>query len=236
MSEVALSDPLDGRSLAKQHWSRWLKGKGKLPFGPPANELHLYDVPEPEPVSVASGEQPEARKHGLLDAAFPYVAGALAVAVMGGLLVWSVRVTGETARRLDAVPPSSEPTQAAEPEPFRLDGGDLGRVCRATIASLMGRSPSIIHVDRIEDRVAYTSYRRPGDRKLWRNACMAGERRVIWAAVEGSGSAAGIGRWRMSDADEFLTYELKGDDVVITTSYGGEGGASETFRVPARAR
>ena len=110
--------------------------------------------------------------------------------------------------------------------------GDVGRVCRAAIASINGRDAAIIKVDKIEDGIAYVSYKRPDDGKKWKNRCRLEGNKVIWAAVDLDGPGSGPGRWRNDPADEVITYKIDGDSITITQTFGDGSDITETVKVP----
>ena len=76
---------------------------------------------------------------------------------------------------------SSDPGAPAPYEPSAVESApapvaeirasDLGRVCRAAVAALNGRDPTIIKVERVESGVAHVGYVRPNDGKVWKNQC-----------------------------------------------------------------
>ena len=72
-------------------------------------------------------------------------------------------------------------------------------VCRAAIAAIMGRSPSIVKVIRVSDDVVYLRYVRPDDRSVWSYRCRLDGQRVVWAAEPG--------RWRNHPDDEEIFFE-----------------------------
>lgn len=51
-----------------------------------------------------------------------------------------------------------------------ISASAMGRVCRATIAALIVRSPSIIKVTKIDGSIVHTRYTR-GDGTVWKNQC-----------------------------------------------------------------
>ena len=117
------------------------------------------------------------------------------------------------------------------PPPDVLSDGELGRVCRATIAALMGRDPSIIQVDRLSGGIAYTSYSRPSDGSIWKNRCRVEGDRVIWSAVDLNGPGTGPGRWRTHPLDETITYTIDGAQVSIKMTYSDGSVSEKTYSV-----
>lgn len=105
-------------------------------------------------------------------------------------------------------------------------------VCRAIIATLMGRELEIISVDDVQNgvagRIVYLSYIRPNDGTLWKNRCMLEGGRVIWSTVDAFGPNTGFGRWRNDPVDPILTFTQSGSEVEILESYSD---GSQTKRI-----
>lgn len=106
--------------------------------------------------------------------------------------------------------------EASEVQAVALSGEDRGRVCRAAIASIMGRDPNIIRVtsqDGINVRVAYTR----DDGTRWAQACRVHDRGYVeWAGIERGQQ----GRWRNEDD---IRFEIRdGDAIHIRQSSMGE--------------
>jgi predicted NAD/FAD-dependent oxidoreductase len=103
---------------------------------------------------------------------------------------------------------------AAPVEIAALSNADQGRACRAAIASVMGREPSIIRIVSRADDVVRVGYTRDDGTK-WQNECRVTGNKVEWRTYENGRS----GRWRTEDS---ITVTLKGGDVVHVrqTSYG----------------
>jgi hypothetical protein len=150
----------------------------------------------------------------------------------------SAREVASPAPRAPAKAQLSEGTARQRPivepvaiQPVTLSDTDLGRVCRAAIASLNGRDPAIVKIERLELGVAYVRYARPGDGKVWKNRCKAFGDKVIWSTVDLDGPGTGPGRWRTHPADENVTFRFEGDEIIITTAFGDGLGTSDRFLV-----
>lgn len=76
---------------------------------------------------------------------------------------------------------------------------DLPMICKAAIAKIMGRDPSIIRIDRRSSDVVFLSYTRADDRTRWAYRCRIDGNRVIWASD--------TGRWRDDPRDEKAYFE-----------------------------
>jgi hypothetical protein len=76
------------------------------------------------------------------------------------------------------------------------------QVCKATISTVMSKSPSIMNIDRAENDVTYVSYIRPDDGTNWAYRCMFEGSTVVWASD--------TGRWRTDKADSKITFSISG--------------------------
>lgn len=92
----------------------------------------------------------------------------------------------------DKPPPQPEAT----PRPVALTSTIRGRICRATIASIMGRDPNIIRVVSNSGEVVRVRYTRD-DGTVWNQQCrVSTDGQVTWAGIENGR----VGRWRTEDA------------------------------------
>ena len=121
--------------------------------------------------------------------------------------------------------------ESRAPPSHALSDKELGRVCRATIAALMGRDPQIIHVVRVGGGLAYTSYARPSDGSVWKNRCGVEGDRVIWSTVDLDGPGTGPGRWRTHPLDETITYTIDGTQVSITITENDGSAIEKSYTV-----
>lgn len=100
-----------------------------------------------------------------------------------------------------------------------------GQICKATIAVMMGRSPSIITVVRTEGDVVFLRYTR-ADGTKWANRCSVSPaaKRVHWATEPG--------RWRNMPEDGRMSYSLSADGgtVTIVQTMPGSGDIAKSFR------
>ena len=99
-------------------------------------------------------------------------------------------------------------------------------ICRATIATVMGRPINIISATQRGNEIVRTHYRRPVDGSTWLNACRLDGDRVVWAWVRGDRS---IGRWRDDRRDSVITYRLSPRQVTIEESFGDGSSITERF-------
>ena len=123
----------------------------------------------------------------------------------------------------DAAVPAVKATATASPAPApvtptpvvkALSDDDRGRVCKAAIAVLNGRDPSIMRVIKDEAGLTRVRYTRD-DGTVWTNECRVEPDRVSWRIVD----SGGPGRWRTEDT---ITYAIDGDTVSVRLSMDGE--------------
>mgnify|MGYP000019047430 CR=1 FL=1 len=97
------------------------------------------------------------------------------------------------------------------------------QVCRAGIATIMSKSPSIVTVDERKGDVRYLSYIRQSDGSKWGYKCQVKGFRIHWGSIRNDGSE---GRWRTHPADDQVVFETGIDTITVT-----EGGYnSKTFK------
>jgi len=78
-------------------------------------------------------------------------------------------------------------------------------ICKASIATIMGRDLSIMKTDSIQGDVVYLSYIRSNDGTRWSYKCKLDGNKIIWGNADG--------RWR---TEELITFTVSGDTVTIT--------------------
>lgn len=90
-------------------------------------------------------------------------------------------------------------------------------ICRATLASIKGKSPSIMNVDKTTTEqnsklnVYHFSFKRPDDGKKWNFRCKVNRNRAILAI--------GDGRWRDQAHDPTVWFTINGDEIVINERF-----------------
>jgi len=72
-------------------------------------------------------------------------------------------------------------------------------ICRAGIAPVMGRDPSIMKV-RPEADFLWVTYTRPSDKKVWSYRCRVSGNRIEWADEAGN--------WRTKPDSNLVTFEI----------------------------
>lgn len=94
-------------------------------------------------------------------------------------------------------------------------------VCKAAVATIMGRPVSIISATEKAGGEVALSYTRADDGSVWKYKCKLDGDRAIWAA-EG-------GRWRTHPDDGVVKFSVDGSSVEVTESYGGDVATSKRF-------
>lgn len=94
-------------------------------------------------------------------------------------------------------------------------------ICRAAVAKVMGRTPSIIKVLKNDNGVVTTQYIRSSDNSKWTNHCHLDGNRVVWATETGP--------WRNRPGDEVLTYEVMNGSLEITERFSGSSSTKQSF-------
>ena len=95
------------------------------------------------------------------------------------------------------------------------------QICKAGIATLMGRSPTIIKTTGKEGNVVFFHYVRPTDGSKWSYRCKVEGIRIIWASD--------TGRWRTHSDDERITYRASGDTLEIIQTFTDGSSVNKQF-------
>jgi hypothetical protein len=100
-----------------------------------------------------------------------------------------------------------------------------GAICRAAIATLMGRPPGTIWVipplPGNQPGVVHTAYVRQDDKTRWETKCQFDRNRVIWATE--------TGRWRIQPDDEIVTFLDTPDSLVVEVRHSGNSATRKAF-------
>jgi hypothetical protein len=86
------------------------------------------------------------------------------------------------------------------------------QICKAGIATIMGKSPSIITINSTNDDVKYLSYIRKSDNSKWSYKCKIKGSRIHWGSVRNDGTE---GRWRTHPADTKVSFKTEGKTITI---------------------
>ncbi|XVJ69260.1 MAG: hypothetical protein HEQ39_06125 [Rhizobacter sp.] len=109
-----------------------------------------------------------------------------------------------------SIPPSST---------SKVTSLDAGKICKATVATVMARSPQIISIESEVAGVVLLSYRRPDDRTQWKNRCKIVGTSVVWASESG--------RWRDGPHDEKITFQMTSPDQLVIKQRYSDGSTDE---------
>jgi hypothetical protein len=85
------------------------------------------------------------------------------------------------------------------------------QICKAGVAKVMGRDPSIIRIDRQTNGVVYLSYVRNNDGSLWSYKCKIDGSLIIWGSE--------TGRWRDHLTDPEITYRVQSKTIYVEEKY-----------------
>lgn len=113
------------------------------------------------------------------------------------------------------------------PDPILAVGTQLTQeqVCKAAIATIMGRDPGIVRGYYEEGGVTYLAYQRPDDGKLWKYKCRLDGRTVLWGMADG--------RWRNHSLDGTVSFERAAQSLVIRQQHSDGSGNSRSFSLGA---
>lgn len=100
---------------------------------------------------------------------------------------------------------------------------DQRRFCRAAIAALNGRDPSIIRVVSDDGGIVRVRYARDDD-KVWTNECRMVGSNVEWRMVDNGMP----GRWR---TEETIIPSIEGDKVRVILAIEGQIVGEQTYAV-----
>lgn len=99
------------------------------------------------------------------------------------------------------------------------------QVCRAVIATVMGRPVEIVTVTSEAAGVVHLTYVRSSDQTTWSNRCRVAGASVVWATD--------AGRWRDNPADERITFRTVGNEVVVRQQFSDGSATEKKFSLQA---
>lgn len=121
------------------------------------------------------------------------------------------------------------PSLHVDPSPVPLTATQTANVCKAGVATLMGRDPKTMKAKPLPDQLTRIEYRRSSDRKLWKFDCRIDGNKVIMRGFDQFGND-GPGRWRDGPDDETITFVVDGDTVTVHDDYGDGSSDDRTYR------
>ncbi len=107
-----------------------------------------------------------------------------------------------------------------------LSDTELGLVCQAVVAAMMGHPIEIVHVERVRNGEADVRYNRPNDGTLWRTRCRMEAGAVVWRTIDAFGPGSGLGRWRNGPNDSRITVAIRENALRVVEAYP-DGSASQ---------
>ncbi|QGZ96518.1 hypothetical protein [Terricaulis silvestris] len=157
--------------------------------------------------------------------------GVLLFGVLGAI-AYLASPTATSAIEVEATPmersvfnPETSATQVQDDEWTTLtgvsSGAQVGFVCQAVVAALMGHPIEIMHVERVRDNEADVRYNRPSDGMLWRTRCKMENGSVVWRTIDAFGPGSGLGRWRNGPDDSRISVAIarRRDALRVTEEY-----------------
>lgn len=97
------------------------------------------------------------------------------------------------------------------------------QICKAGVATVMGRDPNIMRIDRAALGVVYLSYVRGDDGSLWSYKCKIDGSLIIWGSD--------TGRWRDNLADPTVTYRVQSETIQVEEKYGDGSTNKKSFNL-----
>jgi hypothetical protein len=94
-------------------------------------------------------------------------------------------------------------------------------ICKATIAALMGRNPSIMQVESEHTGAVYITYKRPDDGTRWKTKCKVVGNQVHWGNSDG--------RWRDLPEDGKVTYSFDGNVIKVNEHFTDGSVSTKAF-------
>lgn len=95
------------------------------------------------------------------------------------------------------------------------------QICKATIATVMSKDPSIINIDKVSGKVISLSYIRNADSSKWAYRCKTEGSKAIWASD--------TGRWRTHALDSKITFSANGNTLKVTEKYNDGSATKKSF-------
>ena len=110
---------------------------------------------------------------------------------------------------------------AENPKDSKQTSFSNSQICKAGIATMMGRDPKIMRIARIQEGIVYLSYTRQDDGKDWAYRCKIEGDKVIWSSD--------TGRWMTNSMDSQITFSLNDNMLKVTERLSGDLVGEESF-------
>lgn len=94
-------------------------------------------------------------------------------------------------------------------------------ICAAAISRSMHRPVNIMQAKTDDGKVYFVKYKSDTDGKTWDYKCYTHKNRVVWGTPKG--------RWRISQEDSLITYEIKGPQLIITEDWRDGSKSEKTY-------
>jgi len=97
------------------------------------------------------------------------------------------------------------------------------QICKAGIATVMGKAPSIISITGSRNNIVFLYYIRGSDGSRWEFKCKVSSDEIIWATANGP--------WRTRSGDSDVEFSVTGDRLTITEKFSDGSARSRNFNV-----
>jgi len=97
------------------------------------------------------------------------------------------------------------------------------QICKATVAKVMGKAPSIIKIDKVSGNVTHLSYIRQNDGSHWALRCKLEGSTAIWAT--------GTDRWRTGQYDSKITFSVNKQTLNISEKFSDGSGDDKSYNL-----
>ncbi|MDP4548713.1 hypothetical protein [Marinobacter sp. MDS2] len=106
-------------------------------------------------------------------------------------------------------------------QPVELGEFSVAEVCKAGIATFMGKDPGIIVSDGSFGEVEYLYYYRKSDGTRWDFRCKLKSDRIVWATETGP--------WRTRNGDPKVEFAIQGNRIAVAEIFSDGSHRSKVF-------
>jgi hypothetical protein len=110
---------------------------------------------------------------------------------------------------------------AEKPKDSNQTSFSNSQICKAGIATMMGRDPKIMRIIRNQEGIVYLSYTRQDDGKDWAYRCKIEGNKIIWSSD--------TGRWMTNSMDSQITFSVSGNMLKVIERLSGDLVGEESF-------
>lgn len=106
-------------------------------------------------------------------------------------------------------------------QPVDLGSFDASEVCKAGIATTMGKNPSTVKFDGSNDEIYEFYYYRKSGGPRWEFRCKLKRDRIVWATPTGP--------WRDRSSDPVLEFAIEGNRISVAEIFSDGSSRSEIY-------